>query len=242
MSIGMSKPKSETEIIIRCHPALKPYIPEPKLSEVFFPDWFKEAKSNVESDLIGAEAIRTIKHCPPVIDAYRHGFMMPLLADLIIKDGYITWNWDIPNLPEEFYIRSPISFHEPAQLAGFPIKMKENLAIKFMNLWSLQPPDGWSLIFTHPFNRPDLPFHSLTGKVDCDLFHSGLVHFPAIWIDDDFEGILQAGTPVVQVIPVPRVDLKLTLKSMSEKEQQETKTVQSQLSKDSGQYRKNYRA
>ena len=37
---------------------------------------------------------------------------------------------------------------------------------------------GWSILFTHPLNRDDLPFRTLSGIVDCDRFGAGLVHFP----------------------------------------------------------------
>lgn len=77
-------------------------------------------------------------------------------------------------------------------------------AIKFMNVWTLEAPPGWSILFTRPLNRKDLPFRTLSGMADCDLFRDGCVHFPAIRVDEGFCGILPADTPMAQAVAVPR--------------------------------------
>jgi hypothetical protein len=71
-------------------------------------------------------------------------------------------------------------------------------------------PKGYSAIFAHPFNRIDLPFFTTTGVVDSDVFfhtgeHSGNYPF---YIEKDFEGIIPAGTPMYQIIPVKRENWK----------------------------------
>ena len=53
------------------------------------------------------------------------------------------------------------------------------------------------MLATHPVNRADLPFRSLTGLIDAVNWKSS-VHFLAMWIDDDFVGVVPKGTPVVQ--------------------------------------------
>jgi hypothetical protein len=61
-------------------------------------------------------------------------------------------------------------------------------------------PVGYSAIITHPLNRHDLPFTTLTGIVDGGIVLSGLGNIP-FYIKKNFEGIIPAGTPIMQIIP-----------------------------------------
>ena len=78
-------------------------------------------------------------------------------------------------------VRSPIGFHDASQVAGTPLFDADRFLIKFHNLWTIEAPAGYSLLFTHPANRFDLPFTTLTGLVDCDRYHD---------IPDPFPGAL----------------------------------------------------
>src|SRR4029077_2309009 len=60
------------------------------------------------------------------------------------------------------------------------------------------------LLVTHPINRADLPFVSLTGLIDADLYRDNYINFPARWRDPDFRGVLPKGTPVAQCVPIKR--------------------------------------
>jgi hypothetical protein len=57
-------------------------------------------------------------------------------------------------------------------------------------------------LFSNPINRFDLPFQTITGIVDCDKY-PGQVHFP-FFLKEGFTGIIPAGTPVTQIIPIKR--------------------------------------
>ena len=113
--------------------------------------------------------------------------------------------------------------------------------VKFTNFWSVQVPDGWSVLFTHPLNREDLPFRTLSGVVDCDRWHDGLVHFPALWTDPGFEGVLPAGTPVAQAIPMRREALELVVEEMDDRQLAAHRAVEDMLGEDPGVYRKRFR-
>ncbi len=80
----------------------------------------------------------------------------------------------------------------------------DRFIIKFNNFWTIEAPPGYSVLITHPVNRGDLPFTTLTGLVDCDTFHDTPVNFPAHWHDTAFNGVLAKGTPVAQCLPVKR--------------------------------------
>jgi hypothetical protein len=88
--------------------------------------------------------------------------------------------------------------------SGSPLFEPDRFVIKFHNLWSIEAPEGYSLLFTHPINRFDLPFTTLTGLVDCDLYHDSWIHFLAHWHDMNFSAVLPRGTPVAQCTPVKR--------------------------------------
>ncbi|WP_138919474.1 hypothetical protein [Oceanicola sp. S124] len=129
----------------------------------------------------------------------------------------------------------------PEQATGAPWQLAVNSVLKFMNFWTLEVPPGWSLLFTHPMNREELPFRTLSGVVDCDLFRDGYVHFPALWTERDFTGTLPAGTPVAQVIPIPADLPALEVGVMSEAQVAANRALQEELGTEAGVYRKRYR-
>jgi hypothetical protein len=73
---------------------------------------------------------------------------------------------------------------------------------KFTSFWGVETPANYSVLFTHPLNRTDLPFITLSGVVETDGYKQP-VNFPFL-LRADFEGILEAGTPIAQLIPIKR--------------------------------------
>lgn len=231
------------QIIARCHPALEPILPKPQPAGRMLPDWLREMPAQVAADSLGGAPIRTLKHCPPFLDAMGLGLMIPLVTDLHIAGGQISWDWDPPVITDAPITRAPLGAHVPEQAQGAPLPLAPGaLVIKFTNFWTLQAPEGWDLLFTHPLNRADLPFVTLSGLVSADRFALGYVHFPALWTAPEFEGTLPAGTPVAQVIAVPRGQPGLELATMSPDEIAESRGIQEALQATPGHYRKNFRA
>ena len=89
-------------------------------------------------------------------------------------------------------------------MLGTPLFDEDKFIIKFSNFWAIETPPGYSLLVTHPVNRYDLPFTTLTGLVDTDLYKNDFINFPARWRDGGFNGVLPKGTPVAQCLPVKR--------------------------------------
>ena len=102
---------------------------------------------------------------------------MPLVCDLKIENGEFSWERDVPGGIAD-YSRSPIDFHHASQVAGTPFFDEDQFIIKFNNFSTIELPPGYSLLVTHPINREDLPFTTLTGLVDVDLYSMAFVHFP----------------------------------------------------------------
>jgi hypothetical protein len=190
-------------ITFRCPPELAPVLPRPIPAVLGLPEWFKTMPHKAFSAVLQREEM-TVKKCPPFIDAMTCGFLIPLIADLHVADGMLSWDRDVPSGGLTNYSRSPIDFHDNNQVAGTPFYEEDRFLIKFANFWTFELPAGYSLLITHPFNRPDLPFTTLTGLVDADAYCDNFINFPAHWHDTAFTGVVPKGTPVAQCVPVKR--------------------------------------
>ena len=227
-------------IIFRCDPALRDKLPRPSPALQALPDWLREMPGAAFSDLHGRD-VRTVKQCPPFVDAMRHGFVMRLPCDVTVADGRFSWDWDLPPLAGESQPRSPLSFHVPAQVAGTPMAASGLTLIKFNSFWTIELEPGYSLFATHPVNRDDLPFRTLTGVVDSDRFNAVGILFPATWTDIHFQGVLPAGTPVAQCFPVSRETLSLVFEDFTAAQVDAYDDVANALHATPGVYRKVYR-
>ncbi len=191
-------------ITFRCPPELEPILPRPTPALFGLPEWFKAMPASAFSSVLQSEQL-TVKKCPPFIDAMTYGFLIPLVTDLRVEDGAFAWDFELPSGGAiTSYSRSPLDFHDSAQVAGTPLFKDDTFVLKFNNFWTIESPPGYSLLITHPVNRHDLPFTTLTGLVDADLYKDNFINFPARWRDLSFSGVLAKGTPVAQCIPVKR--------------------------------------
>jgi len=194
---------SDLTITFRCPPELEAVLPRPIPAVQGLPDWFKAMPQKAYSALLQAEQM-TLKKCPPFIDAMTYGFLVPLIDDLRVEDGTFTWDRQVPAGGITNYSRSPLDFHDNNQVAGTPFFDEDRFVIKFTNFWTFELPPGYSLLITHPLNREDLPFQTLTGLVDADRYRDNFINFPAHWRDLSFNGVLPKGTPVAQCLPLKR--------------------------------------
>ena len=223
----------------RCDPALAAVLPRPLPATRALPEWLREMPMTAHSDMHGAP-VRTVKQCPPFIDAMRAGFVMPLPCEVRYAGGVFSWDWALPAPSLPGHPRAPISFHAAAQVSGAPFG--ERNLVKFIGFWTIELPPGWSLLATHPLNRDDLPFRTLTGLVDSDSFHQIGLLFPARWLDPDMECVLPAGTPVAQCIPVQREALALEFAAIEGEAAAEFARVGERVLAAPGVYRDEFRA
>jgi hypothetical protein len=61
-------------------------------------------------------------------------------------------------------------------------------------------PLGYSFLLTHPINRHELPFTTVSGVVDGGFVTNPIGSLP-FYIKDGFEGVIPQGTPIAQIIP-----------------------------------------
>jgi hypothetical protein len=235
----MSQQDDRLALTFRCPKELDGLLPPPTPAAVGLPDWLRAMPAQAFS-AVAAGDDDTVKRCPPFIDAMTSGFLIPLICDLTIEDGEFTWEQDLP--AGSGFARSPIGFHDSSQVMGTPLFDPDQFLIKFHNLWTIEAPDGYSLLFTHPVNRFDLPFTTLTGLVDCDRYYDTPIHFPAHWRDAHFSGVLPRGTPVAQCFPIRRANWEAHTKALTDEETRRSSDLVSEISREKGVYRRRFRA
>lgn len=177
-------------------------IAEPPIpSKKIIPQWYRKTsktRNNEKFDLEDYNTNLTMKACVPLMDSMLAGYTITLPADLLVKNsgGIPRFTWMIDSFV-------PIEMHVLYQVDGYPIPKGYNpVPFKFMGNWRLETPKGYSIWYTHPSHRFDLPFYTLTGFVDADKTPNP-INFP-FFLKDGFEGIIEKGTPIAQAIPVKR--------------------------------------
>lgn len=169
------------------------------------PNWYKKMSSTVEKKLghlpsknRNGDTNFTVKACQPFEDSLKCGYFIFLSADIYVtqKEEHeyrINWTVNYPVVEE----------HSSTQIPGLllPDEFEKN-PYKWMNDWGISLPTGYSYLITHPLNRFDLPFFTLSGIVDGDFFNRE-VNFPFL-LKKNFEGFIEKGTPIAQIIPIKR--------------------------------------
>lgn len=153
------------------------------------PNWFRKMPG------VSEDQVMTVKKCIPFLDSMTAGYQIPLPAD-------VTWSKSTKSfITHGMY--SLNSDHISSQTSDVPIPEEyDPQPHKWINPWHIKTPKGYSVLFTHPMNRSDLPFMSFTGIVDTDK-HPLIINFPFV-LRKDFEGTIKAGTPIIQLIPFKR--------------------------------------
>lgn len=162
--------------------------PEPVVKNI--PQWFKDIDPVIDNQM-------TVKRCVPVLDAFTTGYVFKTSADVFYDSETKRF---VDN-----GISETVTFHKDFQLDGW--SFDENVEphpYKWINKFHLKTPKGYSILFTHPLNRTDLPFVTMSSVVDTDNFPLS-VQFP-FFIKKGFHGLIPAGTPIIQAIPIKRED------------------------------------
>lgn len=190
------------------------FIELPKPAIKYLPDWYKKTPPEITKGAIKSEDLRTFKHCVPFLDSMTSGYIFELWQDVEVKqsnDGrpYIYWK----KVDSEIFSSKP---EGSAGMMDTPYGYSKEVLSFHHNLFIKTPP-GYSVIITQPFNRTDLPFYALSGVVDTDKYPL----FPGLYpmfLRKGFEGIIERGTPMLQIIPFKRDDWKSENSKELEKE------------------------
>lgn len=203
--------------IINFYPSREPYdgvFDDPILAKDKIPEWYKKQNRYTGGEKVlsleTATYNTTIKACMPVFDLISAGYIIKTPADILVtinEDGTPNFSWAINDY-------TCIESHGPMQYDSFNIpKEFYPIGYKFINPWITQTPKGYSSIFISPILRDDLPFQCLPAIVDTDN-HPTPVNFP-FFLRKDFEGLIPAGTPMIQIIPFKRQNWEISVNKFS---------------------------
>ena len=187
------------------------YYPIPATKSI--PEWYKAmVTTRTPGTTFDIAQTQTIKRCMPVFDAMTIGYLLCLHTDIHIKqendEPVISWANNKGDL---------IAFHFKEQVENYREFKSNSLPPKYLNPWQIQTEKGYSVLIIPPMHRPKIGIQILEGVVDTDTYTNN-IHFPFI-IDEGFEGVIAAGTPIAQMIPIKRDNFKMRIGGAKERQQ-----------------------
>ncbi len=172
---------------------------QPEPAKKLLPEWYRLSESVFIQD--NGEEHAGLKKCIPFMDAMLSGYMLTTPVDIFVSkndDGSLKIGWNSTKILGDFISERPKELGEkmPRPEGHYP----NHLA--FRGIWGMKTPKGYSLLVVHPLNRHDLPFTITSGIMDSDQYStSGNIPF---FIKENFIGMIPAGTPFAQLIPIKR--------------------------------------
>lgn len=176
---------------------------QPKPAKNYIPDFYKKSPAPPSTEkmkfLNGKPSNLGIKSCVPFLDGLTTGYIQETWCDLFIKR-----NEENPSMIEYHFS----SYPEMVSVRDFPHypQSEDYYSVEFIwkMPWMPKLPKGYSALYTHPLSRIDLPFTSLSAIMDSDYFyHVDEGNYP-FYIKKGFTGLIPAGTPMYQIIPIKR--------------------------------------
>jgi hypothetical protein len=148
------------------------------------------------------------KKCVPMLDAMTSGYIIPLWADVQVRQvhgkPYITWR-----VKREVFTLHGAMAEKVERPEGYSSDV-----LKFLNPWRVETSPGYSILVTQPFGYRKTPLQAIPAVIDSDK--STLELLPPMWIKEGFEGIIEKGTPMVQITPFKRENWKAEYSFMPE--------------------------
>lgn len=189
--------------------------PEPSIKNI--PEWFinadRYAKDNNHNTYIGPDGgkIPTWKACPAIYDILGTGYMLKTPCDIEFVETEKGLLANIQNVVHYNFIQ----YRQPMPGFESPPGYRSNHFAWYAD-WAPLVPDGYSVLYSQPFNRFDLPFLNTSGIVDNDKVSiPGTMPF---FIREGWSGLLPAGTPFMQLLPFKRDDWESEYEFLDEKQ------------------------
>jgi hypothetical protein len=171
-------------------------------AKTLIPKWFKDTAPLFGNEMTFLEKRTTFKTCVPFTESFTTGYLITLPGDVICEDNEIngfTFSWGHADL-------TILSHRNDKSMGKFPWPSDfESRAFAWRFNTTMSIPSGYSLLITHPLNRVDLPFQTLSGVVDnFDLYDGDLPFL----LKKGFRGLIPMGTPIAQILPFKRENWK----------------------------------
>ena len=179
--------------------------PKPFPASQGLPQWWKDAspyiktKNNLDGKKIILENGYTspsFKKCTPMLDLLTSGYIVPLWSDvqIQIKDGMPEIHWRVSRHVFNLHSTQEVEIPNGYQKTQF----------KFLNQWIPKLPKGYSALIIACPGYPNTPFRAMQAIIDYDKATTTL--YPPMFLKEGFEGIVEKGTPMFQIIPFKRND------------------------------------
>ena len=187
---------------------------KPKPATEYIPQWYKDAKSYTDPSGKKAPTLdntpyATIKRCMPLYDMMTAGYIMETPYDIYVRQTpegpYFQWG-----------ANDAIAFQSMEQFQNHPYSREINYAVRIVIPWSIKTPKGWSIMVMEPQHHEPGIIQCASGIVDTDTFSLPFNMFLKLR-DPNFEGMIPAGTPFLQIIPFKRESWEVELGSVKEK-------------------------
>jgi hypothetical protein len=203
-----------------------PSKPVPVIKEL--PDWYRKADRYAINPSTekpwempdGSGKIPTWKACPAIFDIMGSGYVYRTPCDIrVTEDINGIIHAEISDVNNKDFLQERTKMPQFVAPHGYHDKHYAWWAD-----WAVELPEGYSALYTQPFNRYDLPFLTTSGIIDNDHVHlPGTMPF---YLIKGFTGTIPAGTPYAQILPFKRehweseVDASLTRDEMMRKNQE----------------------
>lgn len=181
-------------------------MPKPAIKTI--PEWYRKADRFAIDPRTqkpwempdGSGKIPTWKACPAIFDIMGTGYVYRTPCDVefyedelgeiqcrVLDELNKDFVGDRPPMPQ---FEHPLGYHSKH--------------FAWWADWAVEVPEGYSVLYTQPFNRFELPFLTTSGIIDNDHVHlPGTMPF---FVVKGFTGIIPAGTPYAQMLPFKRED------------------------------------
>ena len=195
-------------------------MPHPVPASQELPDWYRSAPKTTELKLARSSSFESIslKSCMPFLDPFMTGYLIRLHCDIYVKQSkegvQINCN-PMGTTPSTGVVNATPATFMPLQQRFSDVEGShlptpaghDPHTFDWLIKWGFKAPKNYSLLMTHPLNRVDLPFISATAIMDADNWGLGGSH--SFWLKSGFEGFIEEGTPILQVIPIARENWSL---------------------------------
>jgi hypothetical protein len=194
-------------------------------SKSMIPGWYRdmpthETKCPAFEDGHGNQNA-TFKQCMPFFDSFTLGYIMVTPCDVMVEKNFDGSSVNVYT----HKMFDLIGNRGGPRVNSMPIpKDFYQTEFTWMTQWEAKTPKGYSTLYTHPINRPELPFYTVSGVMDTDEWYITGNH-PFI-IKKGFEGVIPMGTPMMSMIPFKRENWKSNSRSI---EQMEHDVLQSKV-------------
>jgi hypothetical protein len=181
-----------------------PSKPSPTIKTI--PEWYRKADRFAVNPMTGkpwempdgSGKIPTWKACPAVFDIMGTGYVYRTPCDIeFYEDSAGQIQAKVANPQNADFLQDRPAMPQFVAPPGYHQKH-----FAWWADWTVELPEGYSALYTQPFNRFELPFITTSGIIDNDKVSlPGTMPF---YVVKGFTGVIPAGTPYAQILPFKR--------------------------------------